>query len=115
QKMHEVQKYITESNHGLLDYMVITNTKFWNGLPADVRGELEKILDEVTVAVNKQADELNQADKQRIIDAGTTEIIDLTPEQREMWREAMKPVWKKFEGEIGADLIKAAEAANQAN
>ena len=114
QKMHEVQKYITESNHGLLDYMVITNTKFWNGLPADVRGELEKILDEVTVAVNKQADELNQADKQRIIDAGTTEIIDLTPEQREMWREAMKPVWKKFEGEIGADLIKAAEAANQA-
>ncbi|MFS4425639.1 C4-dicarboxylate TRAP substrate-binding protein DctP [Stutzerimonas stutzeri] len=115
QKMHEVQKYITESNHGLLDYMVITNTKFWNGLPADVRGELEKILDEVTVAVNKQAEELNQADKQRIIDAGTTEIIDLTPEQREMWREAMKPVWKKFEGEIGADLIKAAEAANQAN
>ena len=115
QKMHEVQKYITEPNHGLLDYMVITNTKFWNGLPADVRGELEKILDEVTVAVNKQADELNQADKQRIIDAGTTEIIDLTPEQREMWREAMKPVWKKFEGEIGADLIKAAEAANQAN
>ncbi len=115
QKMHEVQKYITESNHGLLDYMVITNTKFWNGLPADVRGELEKILDEVTVAVNKQAEELNQADKQRIIDAGTTEIIDLTPEQREMWREAMKPVWMKFEGEIGADLIKAAEAANQAN
>jgi len=115
QKMHEVQKYITESNHGLLDYMVITNTKFWNGLPADIRSELETILDEVTVAANKQADELNQADKQRIIDAGTTEIIDLTPEQREMWREAMKPVWKKFEGEIGADLIKAAEAANQAN
>ena len=113
QKMHEVQKYITESNHGLLDYMVITNTKFWNGLPADVRGELEKILDEVTVAVNKQADELNQADKQRIIDAGTTEILTLTPEQRGQWRDAMQPVWKKFEGEIGADLIKAAQAANQ--
>ena len=115
QKMHEVQKYITESNHGLLDYMVITNTKFWNGLPSDVRSELESILNEVTVEVNKQADALNEGDKQRIIDAGTTEIIDLTPEQREMWREAMKPVWKKFEGEIGADLIKAAEAANQAN
>ncbi len=84
QKMHEVQKYITESNHGLLDYMVITNTKFWNGLPADIRSELETILDEVTVAVNKQAEELNQGDKQRIVDAGTTEIIDLTPEQREM-------------------------------
>ncbi len=113
QKMHEVQKYITESNHGLLDYMVITNTKFWQGLPDDVRSELENILSEVTVAVNEQADALNQADKQRILDAGTTEIITLTPEQREMWREAMKPVWKKFEGEIGVDLIQAAEAANK--
>ncbi|TLX58971.1 C4-dicarboxylate ABC transporter [Stutzerimonas nosocomialis] len=113
QKMHEVQKYITESNHGLLDYMVITNTKFWQGLPDDVRSELQNILSEVTVAVNEQADALNQADKQRILDAGTTEIITLTPEQREMWREAMKPVWKKFEGEIGVDLIQAAEAANK--
>ena len=113
QKMHEVQKYITESNHGVLDYMLITNTKFWNGLPADVRGELDKIIAEVTVEVNKQADALNQGDKQRILEAKTTEIINLTPEQRGMWRDAMKPVWAKFEGEIGADLIKAADAANQ--
>ncbi|WP_349570925.1 C4-dicarboxylate TRAP substrate-binding protein DctP [Azotobacter salinestris] len=113
QKMHEVQKYITESNHGLLDYMVITNTKFWNGLPEDVRSELRKIMDEVSAEVNKQADALNQGDKQRILAAGTTEIIELTPEQRAKWREAMQPVWKKFEGEIGADLIKAAQAANQ--
>ncbi|MCY1264050.1 C4-dicarboxylate-binding periplasmic protein DctP [compost metagenome] len=114
QKMHEVQKYITESNHGLLDYMVITNTKFWNGLPDDVRTELTKIMEEVTVEVNRQADALNQGDKQRIIEARTSEIIELTPEQRAMWRDAMKPVWKKFEGEIGADLIKAAEASNKA-
>ncbi len=115
QKMHEVQKYITESNHGVLDYMVITNTKFWNGLPDDVRSELRKIMDEVSVEVNKQAEALNQGDKQRILDAKTTEIITLNDEQRAKWREAMKPVWKKFEGEIGADLIKAAEAANTAN
>ncbi|CAN7576161.1 C4-dicarboxylate TRAP substrate-binding protein DctP [Aquipseudomonas alcaligenes] len=114
QKMHEVQKYITESNHGVLDYMLITNTKFWNGLPPDVRSELEKITQEVTAEVNKQAEALNQGDKQRIIEAKTSEIIELTPEQRNEWRDAMKPVWKKFEGEIGADLIKAAEAANQA-
>jgi C4-dicarboxylate-binding protein DctP len=115
QKMHEVQKYITESNHGVLDYMVITNTKFWNGLPDDVRSELGKIMTEVSVEVNKQAEALNQGDKQRILDAKTTEIISLNDEQRSKWREAMKPVWKKFEGEIGADLIKAAEAANTAN
>lgn len=115
QKMHEVQKYITESNHGLLDYMVITNTKFWNGLPTDVRSELEKILSEVTVSVNQQADALNQGDKQRILDAKTTEIITLTPEQRAEWRKVMQPVWKKFEPEIGADLIKAAQQANEAH
>lgn len=112
QKMHEVQKYITESNHGVLDYMVITNAKFWNGLPEDVRGELSKIMGEVTVEVNRQAEALNQGDKQRIQQAGTTEIINLTDAQRSEWREAMKPVWKMFEADIGADLIKAAEAAN---
>jgi C4-dicarboxylate-binding protein DctP len=113
QKIYEVQKYITESNNGVLDYMLITNTTFWNGLPADVRTELEKIIVEVTAEVNKLADELNEGDKQRIIAAKTSEIIQLTPAQRAMWVAAMKPVWKEFEGQIGADLIKAAEAANQ--
>ena len=114
QKMHEVQKFITESDHGLLDYMLITNTKFWSGLPPDIKTELDKIIVEVTTQVNKDAEKLNQDAKQNIINAKTTEIITLTPEQRGEWREAMKPVWKKFEGDIGADLIKAAEAANQA-
>lgn len=113
QKMHEVQKYITESNHGLLDYMLITNTTFWNSLPADVRSELEKINVEVTAEVNKLASELNDGDKQRILDNKSTEIITLTDAQRVLWLDAMKPVWKKFESEIGADLIKAAEASNQ--
>ena len=113
QKIYEVQKYITESNNGVLDYMLITNTTFWNGLPADVRTELDKIIVEVTAEVNKLAEELNQGDKQRIVDAKTTEIIQLTPEQRKLWVDAMKPVWKEFEGQIGADLIKSAEASNQ--
>ncbi|WP_462384365.1 TRAP transporter substrate-binding protein [Pseudomonas sp. Marseille-QA0892] len=114
QKVHEVQPFFTESNHGLIDYMVITNTKFWNGLPNDVRGELEKIMAEVSVEVNKKADALNVEARNAIAKAGTSEIIELTPEERNQWREAMRPVWQKFEGEIGADLIKAAEASNQA-
>lgn len=112
QKIHEVQKNITESNHGTLDYMVITNTKFWDGLPADFRSELEAILAEVTVEVNAQANALNEGAKQSILDAGTTKIITLTPEERAEWRDAVRPVWKKFEGDIGADLIEAAVQSN---
>ncbi|QNS15725.1 TRAP transporter substrate-binding protein [Mannheimia bovis] len=113
QKIHEVQKFITESNHGLLSYMVIVNTEFWNKIPEDVRVELTKILDEVSVEVNKQSHDLNQSDKKKIVDSGASQIITLTNEQREKWREAMRPVWKQFEEAIGADLIKAAEASNK--
>ncbi|ATF74262.1 TRAP transporter substrate-binding protein [Pasteurella multocida] len=113
QKIHEVQKFITESNHGLLSYMVIVNTNFWNSIPEDIRAELSKILDEVSVEVNKKSHDLNLADKQKIIDSKASTIITLTPEQREKWRDAVRPVWKQFEGEIGADLIQAAEASNK--
>lgn len=112
QKVHEVQKYITESNHGVLDYMLITNTRFWDGLPDDIRAELADILDEVTDYVNQKAAELNEEHKQAIIAAGTTEILYLTPEERDEWREAVRPVWEQFEGEVGADLIQAALDSN---
>ncbi|UNM96929.1 TRAP transporter substrate-binding protein [Ignatzschineria rhizosphaerae] len=112
QKIHEVQKYITESNHGALDYMLITNTDFWNGLPEDIRNELTAILAEVTVEVNNHANELNERDKQSIIDAGTTEIIYLTPEEREEWRKAVRPVWEKFQDQVTPELIQAALDAN---
>ncbi|WP_115719830.1 TRAP transporter substrate-binding protein [Gallaecimonas mangrovi] len=112
QKFNEVQKYITESNHGVLDYMVITNTKFWNGLPADIRSQLSEILEEVTDKVNAEAWALNQKAKKAVIDSGTSQVIDLTPEERAQWVKAMKPVWKQFEGEIGSNVIEAAQAAN---
>jgi len=113
-KFFEVQPYITESNHGLLDYMVVTSADFWNGLPADVRGIVKKSLDEAIAFGNKVAAEKSKADKQKIVDSKRSEIIELTPAQRQQWVEAMKPVWKQFEGQIGKDLIDAAYAANQA-
>ncbi|MDF1587473.1 TRAP transporter substrate-binding protein [Marinimicrococcus flavescens] len=112
QKFHEVQKHITESNHGIIDYMVVTSTDFWNGLPDDVRSELEAIMEEVTSKVNDLANDINEEAKSNIQKAGTSEIIQLTTEERKAWKEAMAPVWKQFEPEIGAELIAAAEAAN---
>ena len=115
QKFFEVQKYITESNHGVLDYMVVTNTEFWNGLPDDVRAELEKIMGEVTTAVNKMANDINERDKKRIAESGSSEILTLTKDEVSAWRKAMAPVWTKFEGEIGKDVIDAAQASNGAS
>lgn len=108
QKFFEVQKYITESNHGVIDYLFMTSTEFWGGLPKDIRVVLEQVALEATAHANKVAGELNDRDRGRIKDSGSCEILTLDPTQRAAWVKAMHPVWKKFEGGIGADIIKAA-------
>jgi C4-dicarboxylate-binding protein DctP len=113
QKFHEVQKYITESNHGVIDYLVVANAEFWDKLPADVRTEMEKIMTEVTVSANKVAEEFNLSDKKRIVDVGKSEIIALSKDDQMAWKKAMEPVWRQFEGDVGKDLIDAALAANK--
>jgi C4-dicarboxylate-binding protein DctP len=111
-KFYEVQDGVTETNHGILDYLVVTSTKWWDGLPDDVRTQLSTILREVTENRNAESTAVNEANKQNIIKAGST-VRTLTPAQRQEWVEALKPVWKKFEKDIGADLIKAALKANK--
>ncbi len=112
-KFFEVQPYITESQHGVLDYMVVTSKEFWSSLPEDIKTELKKAMDEAIAMGNDVALKKAVADKQRIIDSKRSEVIELTKEQRAQWVEAMKPVWKKFEGEIGKDMIDAAYNSNQ--
>lgn len=112
-KFFEVQPYITESNHGVLDYLVVTSTEFWAGLPEDVRGEVKNALDEAIALGNKVAGEKAVADKQKIIDSKRSEVVSLTPAERAQWVEVMKPVWKQFEDQIGADLIDAAYNSNK--
>ncbi len=114
-KFFEVQPYITESNHGLLDYMVVTSREFWGGLPDDVRDDVKKALDEAVMFGNGVALQKSIDDKQQIIDSGRSEVLELTPEERAQWVQVMKPVWNKFEKKIGKDVIDAAYASNQAN
>ena len=113
QKMNEVQSDITESNHGVIDYMVLVNNKWWTGLPADIREGLTKAMAEATKTNNEVADKINEEAKAKIVASKTSKIHQLTPAQRQEWVKAMKPVWAKFEGEIGKDLIAAAVKANQ--
>ncbi len=112
-KFFEVQPFITETDHGVLDYMVVTSAEFWNGLPDDVRAELKKALDESIAFGNEVSAQQALDDRQKIIDSKRSEVIPLTPDERAQWVEAMKPVWKQFEKDIGKDLIDAALAANQ--
>lgn len=113
QKFHEVQKTIAVTNHGVIDYMVVTNAKWWDGLPADIRKGLQQAMDEATAFSNKLANELNERDRKRIEEAGKAKIQPLSKEDVAAWRKAMEPVWKKFEGDIGKDLIEAALKSNQ--
>ena len=110
-KFYEVQDGVTESNHGILDYLVVTSTKWWDGLPSGVRDQLATILDEVTTTRNAASTKVNLKNREAIKAAGGT-VRQLSSQQRSAWVEAMKPVWKKFEDDIGADLLKAAQDSN---
>lgn len=112
QKFFEVQPYITESNHGLLDYMVVTSKEFWMSIPDAERAIVKKALDEAIAFGNKVAEEKSIGDRQMIIDSNRTEIIQLDDAARSQWVEAMKPVWEEFEKEIGKDMIDAAYKSN---
>jgi C4-dicarboxylate-binding protein DctP len=111
-KFFEVQPFITESNHGVLDYLVVTSAEFWMELDDGLKVEVKKALDEAILHGNAIAAEKAASDRQKIVDSKRSEVLTLTAAERAQWVEAMKPVWKQFEDQIGADLIKAAEASN---
>lgn len=112
QKFFEVQSDITETDHGVLDYLVVTSAEWWNDLPDDIRSGLASCMDEATKVANEESLKLAVADRQKIIDSGVTKVHALTPEQRAAWRKAEEPVWKKFESVVTKDLLDAAQKAN---
>ena len=114
QKFFEVQDGTTETNHGVIDYLLVTSTEFWDGLPDDVRTQLDTIITEVTEARNAESSKVNAEAKQAIIDAGGV-VRQLSPEERQMWVDAMKPVWAQFEADVGADNIAEAQKFNMTN
>ena len=113
-KFFEVQDGITETNHGIIDYLVVTSVDWWDSLEEDVRSQLAQILREVTEQRNGEAFAVNESAKQAIIDAGHT-VRTLNDEQRQAWVDAMLPVWKQFEDDVGVDNIAAAQEINAAN
>jgi len=105
QKMHEVQKYITQTNHGYIGYVVVTNRKFWDGLPADIRAQCEKAMKEATAYGNGQSAKENEDALEAIKKSGKSEIITLTAEQDAAMRKALDPVYKDVASRVGQPLI----------
>src|ERR1700751_5379473 len=105
QKMHEVQKYLTETNHGYIGYVVVTNKKFWDGLPADVRTQCEKAMKEATEYGNGQSAKENDDALAEIKKTGKSEIVSLTPEQDAAMRKALEPVYQDVAKRVGQPLI----------
>jgi len=107
QKMHEVQKHIELTEHGYLGYAVITNKKFWDGLPADVRGQLDQAMTEATQYANKIAKEENDAALEAVRKSGKTQIYTPTPAERAAFKQAAVKVHKEMESRIGKPVIDA--------
>lgn len=107
QKMHEVQKHLTVTNHGYIGYAVIVNKKFWDKLPADIRTQLEGAMKEATVYADKIAQEENDKALEAVRKSGKTTIYMPTADEKAEWRRALLPVQKTMEGRIGKDLIEA--------
>jgi C4-dicarboxylate-binding protein DctP len=111
QKMHEVQKDMTISNHGYIGYAVIVNKKFWDGLPADIRTKLDGAMVEATKYANDIAQEENDKAVEAIKATGKTTVYTLTPAERETWRKAMAPVYKQMESRVGKEALDAVQKA----
>jgi len=112
-KFYEVQDYFTETNHGYIGYLVLVNTEFWKSIPADLREELGDIIIEVSDWANERAAALNDEARAKILASGRAEVVTLSDEELDIWRETMQPVWKQFEDEIGLGLIETAMQASQ--
>jgi C4-dicarboxylate-binding protein DctP len=114
-KFFEVQRYITESNHGYIGYLVAVNPSFWAGLPKDVRTVLDAAVVEATEYVNSIARKVNDDARAAVLASGRNTLIELSDTERDEWRAAMRPVWSKFSGDIGPELLEAAGAASSAH
>lgn len=111
QKMHEVQKHVTVTDHGYLGYAVITNKKFWDGLPADVRGQLEQAMKESTAYANKIAMEENQGALEKVKASGKTTVYVPTKEERLALKKALVKVHEDMSSRIGKETIQEVYSA----
>jgi C4-dicarboxylate-binding protein DctP len=105
QKMHEVQKHLTVTDHGYLGYAVIVNKKFWDGLPADIRKQLDEAMVQATRYANQIAKVENDNALAAVKASGKTTVYVPTAEERAAFKKVLVPVHQKMAGRIGKETI----------
>jgi C4-dicarboxylate-binding protein DctP len=111
QKMHEVQKYTTLSDHGYIGYVVVVNKKFWDGMPADIRASLQRAMDDATKYANEISQKENDEALEDMKKSGRTQFIELNPDQKARWKKAMLPVYSEMSSRVGKNVIDDFEKA----
>jgi len=107
QKMHEVQKHLSLTEHGYLGYAVIVNKKYWEGLPADIRKQLDDAMEQATRYANQIAKVENDNALEMVKKSGKTQVHAQTPAERAAFKKALVPVHQKMESRIGKETIDA--------
>jgi C4-dicarboxylate-binding protein DctP len=107
QKFHEVQKYMTMTDHGYIGYVVVANTKFWESLPPDLRAILDQAMKEATVYADDIAKKENADAVEAIRRSGRTQIVELTADEKRALKKAMLPVHRQMEDRVGHDVVEA--------
>lgn len=110
-KLYLLRKNYTEADHSFLGYMVATSVSFWEGLPEDIRQELERTLDEVTLEVNRLAEEKALSDKNSLLQAGLVEVISLNEKEKQEWKDLLGPMSLQFIEDIDPEILLAAKQA----
>jgi len=107
QKMHEVQKHMTITDHGFVGYAVVVNKKFWDALPGDIRAQLTQAMADATKFTNDSALKDNEDALAKVRAAKSTEILTLSKADRLPWKRALVKVHKEMEPRVGAEILQA--------
>jgi C4-dicarboxylate-binding protein DctP len=105
QKFYEVQKNLTVSYHGRLTYALVTNKKFWDGLPADLKEPLARAVKESTDYFNETAAKDNADALEKIKASGKVQVHYLTDDEKKAWVAKLMPVHKEMQSRFGKDFV----------
>jgi len=110
-QLWEVMDTVTTTNDADIEFIVVVNTDFWNGLTDAQRDIIS------TAAINAEndvRDRMSTIEAEAFEEAKANGMTIYTPTAEEMaaWREAAKPVYEAFlanTGDLGKQVFEAAQ------